>query len=326
MKSMIYSLIVLTAASFFTGCKQPVQQETASSTQQLSREIRGSFTIEGAFALYPLMIRWTEAFHQRYPYVTITVNTPVTRQNLNEHFDKGVDLVMLSRDLTLEEDSIYWSVNVAKLGVIPIISKNNPYLEQILQKGITHEKLCLAFISEKSLTWGRVLNTDAREQVHTYYREKTSGASWIWSHYIFQEPENLQGEEVVGDDLMINKIQNDPLGLGFCNIIFAFDPVSQKPLPGIQLLSVDYNYSGSIDYKERAYEDLKEYQRAVSIGKYPRSLCRYLTIVSKEKPGNPAIQAFLNWIVNEGQEIAYQTGYSPLHGRAVQVARQCLMN
>ena len=324
MKSSAFALIVLMTAFLITGCKQPVRKESTSLGQQPSSEVKGSFTIEGAYALYPLMIRWAEVFQKGYPHVTIIVNKPVTCQSLNEHFANGVDLVMLSRELTLDEDSTYWSVNVAKLGVIPIINKKNPYLGQVLQKGITHDKLCLAFTSEVPMTWGAVLKTDTREKVNVYYREKTSGASWVWAHFIFQEPENLRGEEVFGDDAMIDKIQHDPLGLGFCNIIYAFDMVTQKPLPDIQILPIDYDYNGRIDYKEQIYEDLKEYQRAVCIGKYPKCLCRYLSIVSTEKPVDPAIQAFLNWVVNEGQDIACMIGYSPLHGKATEVAKQCL--
>ncbi|HOW25320.1 MAG TPA: substrate-binding domain-containing protein [Bacteroidales bacterium] len=324
MKSSFFPLMALIAVTSMTGCKQPAGEKSATMEQKLSGKIAGSVTIEGAYALYPLMIRWAEAFQLVYPDVKVIVNKPVTHADLKEHFNSGVDLVMLSRELTLEEDTTYWSLNVAKLGVIPIINKKNPHIEKIVQNGITHDKLCLVFTSDKPLTWGDILATDAGEILHIYYREKTSGACRIWAHFLFQEPENLRGEEIVGDDALVAKIQNDPLGLGFCNIIFAFDPITQKPLPDIQPLPIDFDRSGRIDYKEQVYEDLKEYQRAVCIGKYPHTLCRYLIMVSEGKPGDPAMRVFLNWIVNEGQEIAFNAGYSPLHGKAAECAKQCL--
>ena len=39
-----------------------------------AEDLQGNITVSGAFALYPLMLRWADAFSQRHPGVTIDVS------------------------------------------------------------------------------------------------------------------------------------------------------------------------------------------------------------------------------------------------------------
>lgn len=320
----LLAVTIITALLAF-GCNQSVREEKPDErSQQGSPPLAGNFTIEGSFALHPLMVAWADSFERIHPAVSIDIRDPINRTNLADHFTGAVDLVMLARELSTVEDSLYCSIRVAKLGVIPVINKKNPYLNQLLQEGITHDKLSLAFISEEPVTWGQLLETDAIDPVHVYGRESSSGAAWVWANFLLIQPDELKGQQITGDQDLIARIQEDPLGIGFCNILFAFDPVTHKPLTDIQPLPIDFNYSRAIEWKEQVFDDLKEYQRAVCIGKYPRGLCRYLILVAREKPTDPAIREFVNWILENGQDIAFNAGYSPLHGKAVECAKQCL--
>ena len=47
---------------FLAGCGQAAEE---SGTGELS----GTLTISGAWALYPMMVRWSEEFHSLYPDV-----------------------------------------------------------------------------------------------------------------------------------------------------------------------------------------------------------------------------------------------------------------
>ena len=51
---------------------------------------------------------------------------------------------------------------------------------------------------------------------------------------------------------------------------------------------------------------------AIAQGIYPSPPARELYLVSKGKPENPCVLAFLKWILGEGQKYVSVAGYVPL--------------
>ncbi len=80
----------------------------------------------------------------------------------------------------------------------------------------------------------------------------------------------------------------------------------------IALLPIDKNSNGTIDYSENIYENFAAFTRGIWIGKYPKSLIRSIYSVAAEQPVNEAETAFLNWILNDGQQLVMEGGYSDL--------------
>jgi len=49
-----------------------------------------------------------------------------------------------------------WYIAVAKDAVVPIVSAKNPILQQLLNKGISKEKLIKIFVTGEIDSWGQI--------------------------------------------------------------------------------------------------------------------------------------------------------------------------
>lgn len=287
-------------------------------------ELSGTIKIEGSYALYPLVTEWAIAFQQVYPNIKVSVQKGPISNIKEEIIQKSLDLVMLSKDPEQnKEDSNLWRVCVSKMGVVPIMCSENPYAKKLMEQGLTHEQLIRIFTSA-NITWNDLLDNQSTESVNTYIRDVNSGAQNIWQDFLWISGDELNGKLKSGDDEMIAAIQEDHFGIGFCNLIYAFDPTTGNPVNKIQVIPLDLNYNGRIDFKERGYDNLNDYQRAICIGKYPKSLCRSLQLVALNKPVDPVIRTFIKWVLTDGQKIVEKAGYAKLNNSALKCSLKCL--
>jgi len=191
-----------------------------------------------------------------------------------------------------------------------------------MSRGLSQETLVKLFTSPSlySFTWGEILGIDSDKLVSVFIRDDLSGASEVWANFLKCNRSDLKGYIMSGDESMIKGIQNTPFSIGYCNLIYVYDIKTNYQVPGIQVLPLDLNKNGRIDYIEKVNEEFNEFRRAICIGKYSNDLCRYLYIVSKEKPTDEAIVEFLKWILTVGQETVETNGYAKLTGVAVKNA------
>jgi phosphate transport system substrate-binding protein len=93
------------------------------------------------------------------------------------------------------------------------------------------------------------------------------------------------------------------------NIGFAYNPKTLKPNSGIVIVPIDINNNGKIDADENFYADQKQLAKAIAQGKYPSPPARNLYLVTKGKPTNPVVKAFLEYILTKGEKNIEKQGY-----------------
>jgi phosphate transport system substrate-binding protein len=305
-------IILFACAVILTSCK-PGKLESRNEPAE-SKSISGSFTVSGAYALYPLVKKWSDDFMKIHPDVKINVVGTGTGQGLDDLIGKKIQLAMVSRPLTDEEmaDSI-WVIPVAKAGVAPIVNQKNPYIKSILRHGISPDKLIRLFTIDKPITWGEVLDTLSNENAVVYTRGDESGAAAIWAGFLWKESSNLAGKKVVGDEEMIMSIQRDKFSIGFCNISYAFTPGTGERVTDIQILPIDLDFDKTIDRKEIPFSNINIAHRALWLGYYPKNLCRELTFGSIGKPNDPAVIEFIKYALTKGQADVSISGFCELN-------------
>jgi phosphate transport system substrate-binding protein len=307
--------IVLLCLLLISGCKpRKTDQTKVTLSTQPKSELAGNFCISGAYALYPLVTRWSDDFMKLYPNVKIVVMKGGTGIGIDDLHSKKAQLAMISRPLTDEEvsDSL-WTVAVAKAGVAPIVNQRNPYFKRILQRGIDPKKLIRLFTGTQPVTWGELLDTTSKEKAVVYTRADESGAAVIWANFLWKESPDLKGIKVVGDDEMIRSIQGNPLGIGYCNFSYAFDSVTGERLKDIQVLPIDLDFDNTIDKKEIPFSNINKAHRGLWLGYYPKNLTRELTFGSIGKPTDQVILEFLNYTLTTGQAAVGSTGFCELN-------------
>jgi phosphate transport system substrate-binding protein len=277
---------------------------------QATREFSGTITLSGAWALYPMAVKWGEEFSKLYPKVRVEVQAGGAGKGLADALAGIVDLGMVSREIhPAEVEKGAFAIAVVKDGVVPTISDRNPLLNQILSLGLKKDAFIAAWITETAKTWGDVLGTADKTALHVYTRSDACGAAESWAAFFGKRQEDLKGIGVYGDPGLAEAVRRDPLSIGFNNINYAYDAGTKRPLAGIVILPIDLDGSGKIEPEENLYKDRDAITTAIAQGKYPSPPARDLYLVSKDRPQKPLLVEFLRWVLNEGQNFVAETGY-----------------
>jgi phosphate transport system substrate-binding protein len=278
-------------------------------------QIKGRISMSGAFALYPMALKWKEEYNKIYPDVKIDISAGGAGKGIADAISGIVDIGMVSREISqIEVNKGAWAIPVVKDAVVGVINTNNPVLKDILQRGMTEECLEKIFITGEIITWGQAIGDPERckKKIQVYTRSDACGAADIWAKYLGKKQEDLIGVGVFGDPGIAQAVQNDLFGIGYNNIGFAFNPKTKLMNERLVAIPLDINNNNVIDHYESFYEHQDSIVNAIARNIYPAPPARDLYLVSKGKPVNPVVLHFLNWILTEGQKYVSQSGYIEL--------------
>ncbi len=271
-------------------------------------------TVSGAFALYPMMVKWSEEYQKLHPDVRIDVSAGGAGKGMTDALGGLVDIGMISRDITSEEESkgAVW-VSVTKDAVVPTANKDNPMLSELQTKGVKREALKGVWATGEAKTWGDLIGKPgAGGKIVAYTRSDSCGAAEVWGKYLGGvKQEDLRGIGVSSDPGIAEAVRKDALGIGYNNLNYAYDPTTGKPVEGIVVLPIDVDGSGSIEASEDFYAEKDGVVAAIADGRYPSPPARALNIATKGKFSG-ATQEFVEWILTDGQQYVPETGYVKL--------------
>jgi phosphate transport system substrate-binding protein len=278
--------------------------------------LRGTISVSGAFALYPMMTVWAEEFQKLHPDVQFDVQGGGAGKGMTDTISKAVDIGMISRKIKDEETAqgIFW-VAVTKDAVFPLVSANNPVAADLIAKGITKETFNKIFITGEIKTWGEVVGKpEIKDEIHVYTRSDSAGAADIWAQFAGGKVQaDILGTAigVNGEPALVDTVIKDPLGIGFSNLNSVFDVSSGKLVPGGLVPPIDANENGVVDGADEYYQSKTEAVAAVSSGKYPSPPSRFENLATLGKPEGLKL-AFIKWILTDGQQYLDAAGYVPL--------------
>jgi len=275
-----------------------------------------AINVSGAWALYPLMVKWAEEYTKIHPEVRIDISAGGAGKGMADALGGLVDIGMVSREIYPEEKEkgAFW-VAVAKDAVVPLVNRNNPYSADILSQGIDKETFYNIYITGSITTWGDVLGTpEITDKIRVYTRSDACGAAQTWASYLGFAQEDLRGVGVYGDPGIVEAVAQDVFGIGYANLNFAYDAATERPSPGITPIPIDLNGNRRIDERENFYTTKFHVIDAIAAGVYPSPPARDLYLVTK---GNPTgiVREFLIWILTEGQQYLSEIGYISLGER-----------
>ena len=276
-------------------------------------------SLSGAFALYPLAVKWAEEFQKMHPDIHIDISAGGAGKGMTDVLANMVDIAMVSRDVYLEEvEKGAVAFAVAKDAVVATINSENPVIEDIMRTGITSEIAYKLWITEEYKTWGQVVGTSDDSPVHLFTRSDACGAGETWAHWMGKKQEDLGGTGVFGDPGLAETVQRNKLSIGYNNLSYTYDMATRLPNEGIMVFPVDVNGNGQIDDDERFYDTKDDIINAIAADKFPSPPARDLYLVTKDVPKDPAIVAFLKYILTEGQQHNVSVGYITLSEEKLQ--------
>lgn len=283
--------------------------------------LSGTVSMSGAWALYPMAVRWGEEFRKLHPEVRFDVSAGGAGKGMTDALAGAVDIGLVSRDVTAAETNKgALPVAVTKDAVIPMVNTKNPAMDLLRKQGVKQDVFVGIWIRQDITTWGQACGTPLKAPIRVYTRSDACGAAETWARYLGKKQEELKGVGVYGDPGLGEAVRKDALGVGYNNVNFAYDATTGKPVAGLAVLPLDVNGNGTLDKEEDVYATRSDLLKAIADGRFPSPPARELFFVLKGKPEKPALAAFVLWVLTDGQKFVEESGYIPLS--AENLARQ----
>jgi len=116
--------------------------------------LTGTIAISGAWALYPMTVKWAEEFGNLHPDVHFDIAAGGAGLGMTQALENQVDIGMVSREIYQSEIAAgaFW-VSVTKDAVVPVMNAKNPLLEDILESGVGRQQFVDIWINETLTDW-----------------------------------------------------------------------------------------------------------------------------------------------------------------------------
>jgi phosphate transport system substrate-binding protein len=326
-------VFLLASVALVTGCANNAKHQSeidaananstlsATANAQLNDRLSGSIQLSGAFALYPMAVKWGEEFRKLHPDVKIDISGGGAGKGITDALSGVVDIGMVSREIYDEELSKgAYPLAAVKDAVIPTVNTANPEIEAIRRIGLTRDKAARLWNREIN-TWGELLGTASKIPIHVFTRSDACGAAETFALWLGKKQEHLKATAVFGDPGIASAVQKDRVGIGYNNIAYAYDQKTRKPFEGLTIIPIDVNENGLIDPEEDFYASSETLIQAINEGRYPSPPARDLYLVTKDKPVKAEVIAFLAFVLSEGQKYTAETGYISLSDEKLQEER-----
>ena len=283
----------------------------SSCASKSSKE--NTISISGAFALYPLVVKWSEEYQKEHPEVRFNISGGGAGKGMADALAGAVDLGMFSREIAQEEKNKgVWSIGLTIDAVVPTISSKNPFLDSLKARGLSRDEFKAIFIDNTITSWNVFFQSDNGNEITVYTRSDACGAAGTWAKYLDGKQENLKGVGIYGDPGLAEAVSKDPLGIAFNNTIFAYDIKTGMKREGIDVIPIDINANGKIAPNENFYNSFDNILQAIANGVYPAPPARELYFVAKGKPQKKAVLNFIKWTLTKGQAFVKEAGYVPI--------------
>ncbi len=322
-KIIVIILITVLIGALLSGCvgnpkteTQPTPTSAVTSTPAQTavnpQELEGTITLSGAWALYPMAVRWGEEFQKLHPKVKVEVSAGGAGKGMADAIGGLVNIGMVSRDIDPSEiEKGAYPIGVTKDAVVPTINAKNPAAQEILKTGLNKSTFVKIYVNGTIKTWGEAIGKpEIKDEIHLYTRSDAAGAPEIWAKYLGKKQENLKGTGVYGDPGLLAAVQKDPLGLGYNNYNYALDMKTGLPIQGIQIIPFDVNENGIVDPDEDIGTKEKTIA-AIKKGVFPHPPARVEYFVTKGKPTGLTAE-FIKWTLTDGQKFLDEVGYIEL--------------
>jgi phosphate transport system substrate-binding protein len=275
-------------------------------------DLKGTINISGAFALYPITVKWAQEFKKEHPNVVFNISAGGAGKGITDALSGLVDIGLASRDINpAEVKKGAYTIYVTKDAVVPTFNTGNPNSAALLAKGVKRDQFLNIFVTGSIKNWNQV-GGKVSVPIHIYTRSDAAGAAETWAKYFNKKQEDLLGVGVYGDPGLAQAVKKDVTGIGFNNLAYLYDLKSRKQVAGVHALPIDVNGNGKVDADEDFYDTIDHLTDAIAAGKYPSPPARNLGFLFKGKPTRPEVVAFVKFVLNEGQKYVDENGYIAL--------------
>ncbi|MDP9081584.1 MAG: PstS family phosphate ABC transporter substrate-binding protein [Bacteroidota bacterium] len=281
-------------------------------------DLEGTISISGAFALYPITVKWADEFKKLHPNVKFNISAGGAGKGITDALSGLVDIGLASRDIDpAEVKKGAYTIYVTKDAVVPTFNTGNPNAAALLAKGVKRDQFLNVFVTGSIKNWNQLAGK-VSVPIHVYNRSDAAGAGETWAKYFGKKQEDLLGVGVYGDPGLAQAVKKDVTGIGYNNLAYLYDLKTRKQVAGVHALPIDVNGNGKIDADENFYETIDQLTDAIAAGKYPSPPARNLGFLFKGKPKKKELIEFVKFVLTTGQKDVDENGYIALSKAKIQ--------
>ena len=289
-------ILLITALALVLAAAAPAQ----------TKDLQGTVTLSGAWAIYPTAVAWGEAFGKLHPGVKVDVSAGGAGKGASDAIAGLVDIGMVSREPDPAElKRGITPIYVLHDAVFPVVSERNPALAELMKRGMPLNMLRDVYVTGAVSTWAAA-GAKNDKPIHIYTRSDSCGAAASWAAAFGKKQEDLKGVGVYGDPGLMQAVIRDPQGLGYNNFSYVFTR-DGSVVPGLRLLPIDADGNGKADPGE-IFTNRASAVAAIEAGTYPVTRKNYFFIKGTPKG---LLREFLKYILSdEGTRIVTDVGTS----------------
>jgi glycine cleavage system H lipoate-binding protein len=232
---------------------------------------------------------------------------------------EGVVIMPKDEFLQLEGD-FQWKIVIGHEIVVPVINSGHPLLKELSKMGLTTGDF-EQILSSKN--WPEVLHGSTGVPVRFYIPNHQRILSKVSD---FTGVQSMDVMKLESSSDVVAAVQNDVNAIGFCRLTDIVKDGENSFADRISIIPVDKNQNRKIDGFEDIYSTPAAFIRGVWIGKYSKKLCSDIYAVSATPPESEETVAFLEWVLNDGQQQVASMGFSNLLTREKTAGMLALRN
>lgn len=272
----------------------------------------GKLQVRYDASLHNLVTSWRNGYISQFPDATIQLSE-IKASETGSAIYGGEGITILSSGMMSGRQSPGTMQIVAGREVlVPVMNSANPLLDKIKQTGLSAAALSRLLSDPAEGKWN-TLAGDGQVLPVSFYRTDDAAIDKSLARFTGTAGLRQAGQEVADGAALLNAVNSDPAGFGFCRLSDLQGLHASNNISRITIVPVDRNGNGRIDFMEDVSGNPTDLIRGVWIGKYPKALSSAVYIVSSMQPGSAGGNAFSEWVLSPaGQSLLEGTGYSAL--------------
>lgn len=169
---------------------------------------------------------------------------------------KNADFAIVSGKVPEEMENEF-VMAIGRSIIVPVINRENPFMESLYRKGITRGELA-GLMSGETRGWEQLI-PGGNKPVHVYMLSDES-ARHSMAGYTGVATSLFKNENIVGAEEVIAAVAKDPLAIGLRRLA----DLKGSTLAGqVTCMPIDRNENGKLDYIEMIYQDAGSFEHGV---------------------------------------------------------------
>ena len=230
------------------------------------KPLSGTITLSGAWALYPMAVKWAEEFKKLHPerpdrrpgrrggqghgrrlWRAWPISAWSPARSIRERGQEGRPRFRRDQGRRRGDRSAPGILSWPR-------SSKRGITRAAARRDLDH--------AARPRPGGRCSGTSAPRRRSTSSPARTPAApAETWAAYLGKRQEDLGGVGVYGDPGLADAVRRDPLGIGYNNINFAYDPKTLKPVDGIAIVPIDLDGNGRLEPAESRLRNPRRHHR-----------------------------------------------------------------